>query len=51
MADALVRASVISKVRDLQKVAGDLLTLDLGKTNIVGWMFTMNTARTRETSS
>jgi anionic cell wall polymer biosynthesis LytR-Cps2A-Psr (LCP) family protein len=31
----------LGKVRELQKVAGDLLTLDLGKTNIVDWIFTL----------
>src|SRR4029078_9890281 len=31
----------INKVRELQKVAGDLLTLDLGKSNILDWIFTL----------
>jgi anionic cell wall polymer biosynthesis LytR-Cps2A-Psr (LCP) family protein len=31
----------LGKVRELQKVAGDLLTLDLGKTDIIDWIFTL----------
>jgi anionic cell wall polymer biosynthesis LytR-Cps2A-Psr (LCP) family protein len=31
----------IGKVRELQRVAGDLLTLDLGKTDIIDWVFTL----------
>jgi len=31
----------LGKVRELQKSAGSLLTLDLGKTNIIDWIFTL----------